>query len=276
MKRQLEQDDGDGNAVSDSDDAETMQRLEVENSGQDGQTSPVLLDIDSGVQAGDLGVQAGDSGVNAGNSYGSDRPIGIDTEVPACDAPMAVANPIAIPGAALNVAAAPEGAPVTTEWLQSEFEPSTWDKLRGQACSVGSPATKAHSLSGKDSPTAASDHPIMPLEAPKADLPSAPAARVLPARVRKPSRNKVASSEDDIMAGTEQYEYRQALKNSVVINRMDDVEPAEAPTYHPSVEEFADPIAYIASIRIKAQEVCAQRAANSTATTCIRAASLLP
>ena len=57
MKRQLEQDDGDGNAVSDSDDAETMQRLEVENSGQDGQTSPVLLAIDSGVQAGDLGCK---------------------------------------------------------------------------------------------------------------------------------------------------------------------------------------------------------------------------
>ena len=92
MKRQLEQDDGDGNAVSDSDDAETMQRLEVENVAKMDKLARGAACHRFGVQAGHLGVQAGDSGVNAGNSYGSDRPIGIDTEVPACDAPMAVAN----------------------------------------------------------------------------------------------------------------------------------------------------------------------------------------
>ena len=59
------------------------------------------------------------------------------------------------------------------------------------------------------------------------------------------------------MAGLESVEYRHALRNSLVLNRMDDngeLRLEEAPTYYPTAEQFADPIAFIASIRSEAQE----------------------
>ena len=96
-----------------------------------------------------------------------------------------------------------------------------------------------------------------------ASVGTAQPSRALPARSRKPARGfaSAASSSrlrwDDVgMSAREAHDLRQALRNSVLIDRMSDGSEAalqEAPTFTPTAAEFADPIEYISSIRSEAQ-----------------------
>ena len=157
------------------------------------------------------------------------------------------------------------------QWRPDFEEPTAWERLRGQAVRMhhggggGSGGRRAAAAAGGGGgggsgrggrDNGPSNHAT---SAEPASVGTAQPSRALPARSRKPARGfaSAASSSrlgwDDVgMSAREAHDLRQALRNSVLIDRMSDGSEAalpEAPTFTPTAAEFADPIEYISSIR---------------------------
>lgn len=62
---------------------------------------------------------------------------------------------------------------------------------------------------------------------------------------QKRRRIKTTRFEQDMLENDEQRLLQQAIKNSLVDRKRVDVPVDEAPTYRPTLEEFADPYLYI-------------------------------
>jgi hypothetical protein len=74
-----------------------------------------------------------------------------------------------------------------------------------------------------------------------------------PMRTHKPAKRMGIDDVEAAMSQAERQHLRLALRNSQLIDRMNDVELPEAPTFYPTVAQFQDPIGYIAHVRREAQ-----------------------
>jgi len=131
---------------------------------------------------------------------------------------------------------------IGADWSH-ELEPSAWDDMRAIAMKQGlAAATKraydsARAMDGQAEAKAEDE-----------------AALQRPRRALKPAKPK-QHTEGEQMTAAQRRELKQALENSRTIKQMHlRPEIDEAPVFTPTAEEFADPMAYIASIRVEAQE----------------------
>ena len=127
---------------------------------------------------------------------------------------------------------------IGADWSH-ELEPSAWDDMRAIAMKQGlAAATKrAYDSAGAMAGQAEDE-----------------AALQRPRRALKPAKPK-QHTEGEQMTAAQRRELKQALENSRTIKQMHlRPEIDEAPVFTPTAEEFADPMAYIASIRVEAQE----------------------
>ena len=138
---------------------------------------------------------------------------------------------------------------IGADWSH-ELEPSAWDDMRaiamrsGLATAMKRADSSARAMAG-EAEVKAED------EAGEAE-----AALQRPRRALKPAKPKQhMHAEGEQMTATQRRELKQALENSRTIRQMHlRPEIDEAPVFTPTAEEFANPMAYIASIRVEAQE----------------------
>jgi len=138
---------------------------------------------------------------------------------------------------------------IGADWSH-ELEPSAWDDMRaiamkqGLATAMKRADASARAMAG-EAEVKAED-----------DASEAEAALQRPRRALKPAKPKQhMHAEGEQMTATQRRELKQALENSRTIRQMHlRPEIDEAPVFTPTAEEFADPMAYIASIRVQAQE----------------------
>ena len=131
---------------------------------------------------------------------------------------------------------------IGADWSH-ELEPSAWDDMRAIAMKQGLAAAtnraydSARAMAGQAEVKAEDE-----------------AALQRPRRALKPAKPK-QHTEGEQMTAAQRRELKQALENSRTIKQMHlRPEIDEAPVFTPTAEEFADPMAYIASIRVEAQE----------------------
>ena len=131
---------------------------------------------------------------------------------------------------------------IGADWSH-ELEPSAWDDMRAIAMKQGLAAAtnraydSARAMAGQAEVKAEDEAALQRLR-----------------RALKPAKPK-QHTEGEQMTAAQRRELKQALENSRTIKQMHlRPEIDEAPVFTPTAEEFADPMAYIASIRVEAQE----------------------